>query len=288
MNKQQKYAFFTIDVERFADAECVAKADYIHTDDMLDGLDVYLDILEKHGIKATLFALRNVAIKYKEQIKKYLKKGHRLALHGNRHVAPVHLTDDAFKAEILRAKRSLEHVFNTKILGYRAPFFGINDQKLSVLQETGLSYDASRINFSVARHTEHVDVNTFAQIFDEVYQKDSFYEFGHATQKFLNGRFPVSGGGYIRLSNWFFSKILLRRYIKKHRYYMFYLHPFELSSKKIPRIPGLKFYDRMYLGYGFLSFRYKIEYIIKQLKKEGYTFITFEEAVEKGILKETE
>lgn len=284
-----KYAFFSIDIERFADTECVAKSACNPREDMLDGLDVYLNILDKHGIKATLFCLRDTALKYKDQIRRHLKNGHRLALHGNRHTPPSKMDNETFYREIELAKHSLEQVFKTKIHGYRAPFFALDNSKLHLLKELGFRYDSSRINFSPARHTESIDTTDFQKHTSAVYEKDGFYEFGHAISTFSKIRFPVSGGGYIRLPNWHFSKFLLWRYIKKHDYYMFYLHPFELSKKKCPKIKGLKFYDKMYLGYGFLTFPMKINYIIKRLKKEGFIFTTFEDAVEQNIYKkETE
>ena len=81
------------------------------------------------------------------------------------------------------------------------------------------------------------------------------------------------------MSNWFFINALIKRYAKKNDYYMFYLHPFELSKEKLPKLGKLKFYDKMYLKKGNLLYRYKIENIIKILKKTGYKFTTFEKLV---------
>ena len=281
----KKYAYFSIDIERFSDTECVAKSGQKSNVDIMDGLDKYIELLDKHGIKATLFCLRDTAIKHKEQIRRHLLNGHRLALHGNRHTPPTSMDDATFAKEIKSAKQSLEQIFNTKILGYRAPFFALDNSKLRILKELGFKYDSSLINFSPARHTTIIDVNRFQKITDTVFVQDTFHEFGHATSNAMKIRFPLSGGGYIRLSNWFFSKFLLWRYIKKHDYYMFYLHPFELSKKKLPKIKKLKFYDKMYLGYGFRTLPFKINYIIKRLKKEGYSFTTFEQAVEQNLYK---
>ena len=243
-----KYAFFTVDVERFADTECVANSDFLPKTDMMDGLFVYINILDKHGIKATMFALRETAMKHKDQLRKYIKNGHRLALHGERHVAPIHLEDNIFKTELLHAKKVLEETFHSKIIGYRAPFFGIDNNKLKLLQKIGFHYDSSCLNYSAARHTTAVNLNHFSPIFDGVCVNDNFYEFESSCENVFGTGFPVSGGGYIRLSNWLFARQLLKRYINTHNYYMFYLHPFELSKEKKPYIHGLKFYDKMYLG----------------------------------------
>ena len=51
MKKQNdKYAFFTIDVERFVDTECVYKTGQTVNETMLDGLDRFIAILDKYGI----------------------------------------------------------------------------------------------------------------------------------------------------------------------------------------------------------------------------------------------
>ena len=45
--KREKYAVFTIDVEDFADTECVAKSGQRVRRHMLDGLDIYIRLLEQ-------------------------------------------------------------------------------------------------------------------------------------------------------------------------------------------------------------------------------------------------
>ena len=88
---------------------------------------------------------------------------------------------------------------------------------------------------------------------------------------------PLSGGGYVRLGNWGFVLSMLSDYLRKSDYYVFYLHPFELSKQKVPHVPHLKPHDQWYLSVGLHTYRAKIETIIKLLKKFGYEFVTFEE-----------
>jgi len=77
-------------------------------------------------------------------------------------------------------------------------------------------------------------------------------------------------------------KPVIKKYIKTHDYYVFYLHPFELSRKKVPKIKGLKSYDRYYLSQGVKTFPSRIVSIIEMLQEEGYEFVTFEELVSAG------
>jgi len=280
MKKQaDKHAFFTIDVERFADTECIYNSGQHVKETMLDGLDRYIDILDKYNIKATLFVLSDMAYEIKDKLKEYIKKGHKIALHGKDHIPPKFISNERFKEEIQEAKEKLEDMFCMPVIGYRAPCFSMNLEKLELLKKLGFEYDASRIDFSAARHTEHMDMSDFDKVRNEVYKKDDFYEFGISTQKVFGKQFPVSGGGYIRISNWLFASYMLKKYIKHNDNYVFYLHPFELSKEKSPRVSKLKLYDRFYLKFGKFSYPYKIEYIIKKLKKYGYRFSTFEDAI---------
>ena len=86
--KQNKLAFFTIDAESFKHTECVHKTKEPVLDDMLDGIDEYLAVLEKHGINATLFFMLETALSIKEKVFSYIERGHKIAVHGLTHVAP--------------------------------------------------------------------------------------------------------------------------------------------------------------------------------------------------------
>ena len=282
-NNQPKYAFFSIDVERFADTECVYKSKQKVNSSMLDGLDVYIRMLDKHGIKATLFVLSDVADEIKEQLEGYVANGHRIAIHGKAHIAPKLLSDEEFTEQLSSAKTKLEDMLQTSIKGYRAPCFGINQQKFELLKGIGFDYDSSRMDFKAARHHANVEMTGFDNPMGEMYVKNGFSEFGLSTQKVFGKKFPVSGGGYLRLANWLFARYMIKKYIKHNNYYMFYAHPFEFSKEKIPKIKKLKLYDRMYLGFGHYSYPYKIEFIIKQLKKNGYIFTTIEDYIENHL-----
>ena len=284
-NKHSKYAFFSIDVERFIDTECVYKSKQKVNSTMLDGLDEYMKILDKYGVKATMFVLSDIAEDIQEQLKRYLKNGHRIAIHGKAHIAPKLMTDEQFKSQLTSAKEKLENMFDTRILGYRAPCFGINQKKFELLKDMEFMYDSSRMDFSGARYHSNVDMQGYDNPIGEMYVKNGFCEFGLPTERVFGQNFPVSGGGYLRLANWFFARHMIKRYIKHSDYYMFYAHPFEFSKEKIPKIKKLKLYDRMYLNFGHFSYPLKIEYIIKLLKKNGYIFTTVEDFMENNLKK---
>ena len=133
------------------------------------------------------------------------------------------------------------------------------------------------MDFSSLPHDRQIDVSGFTRLLRHVFVKNDFYEFGIPCQKIFNHNFPISGGGYVRLSVWPFVRSLIHQYIADNDYYVFYLHPFELSREKVPQIKNLKPYDQFYLSYGLRNYRAKINMIIVMLKKMGFEFVTFEE-----------
>jgi len=270
-----KFAVFTMDVEAFSDTECINNLAYPPDVDIADGLDRYIDILDKHGIKGTLFTVGSFAPKIQDKLEQYIKRGHRIALHSYDHMAPMLQSVEDFKQKTADAKRELEKMLGTEIVGYRAPCFSMDNSRLDVLRELGFKYDSSHLGFP-ARHTVALDLSDFDERRCGVYEKNGFYEFGMSSGNLFGKSFPVSGGGYVRLSEWIFIRPLIHRFIKKNDYYVFYLHPFELTKKRIPFIRELKAYDKFYTQAGIKTYSYKIERIIRMLKKSGYEFITFE------------
>ena len=92
MEQRKKYAVFTMDVEEFTDTECVANSGQTVTCDMLDGLDEYIRLLEKHDIRATLFTVCQTACRHKERLQRYLARAaaHPAGVHGQRTLPPRH------------------------------------------------------------------------------------------------------------------------------------------------------------------------------------------------------
>lgn len=277
---QKKYAVFTIDVERFADTECISSSGIRVTDDLMDGLDEYINMLNRHGIKATLFTVGDLAPKIADRLRGHIANGHRLALHSYSHVPPMSVSVEQFRENIQLAKKQMKDLLGVNVIGFRAPCFSIDKARLNVLQELGFQYDSSNLDFPAARHTVKLDLDDFQSLRHGIFRKQDFYEFSLCKEKIFGHTFPISGGGYVRLTNWSFIKNMIQRNIRRNDYYVFYLHPFELTKKKIPFFKELKSYDKYYIMHGISTYKRRIEQIIRMLKKSGYEFVTFEELVQ--------
>ena len=91
--KRKKNAEFTNEDEKLADKECVAKSGQRVRRHMLDGLDIYIRLLEQYQIRATMFAVCRTALRERERGQRYVDRGYRRALHGVVHVPPCGMDD---------------------------------------------------------------------------------------------------------------------------------------------------------------------------------------------------
>lgn len=276
MNKR-KYAVFTMDVEAFTDADCIRSAGIQVDTDLLDGFDTYIDLLDRYDIKSTLFTVGELAPKITDRLHRCISRGHRLALHNYEHVAPMSVPVEEFRQRTREAKERLSRLFDTEVQGFRAPCFSIDKARLDILQELGFRYDSSYLGSQVARHPVKLDLKGYEQLRKGVLHKDGFYEYELPKKRLLGIPMPISGGGYVRLFRWDVMKTLIKQYLKHSDYYVFYVHPFEMTNRKVPVLRELSAYENFYLSAGIRSYARKVEYIIQLLIYYGFEFVTFEE-----------
>lgn len=276
-----KYAFMTMDVESFYDIEILKDKNikYNEAYSFEEAMEGYIHLLDKYQIKGTFFTLVSSLNQAKPYLEMALKNGHEVALHGLNHVSPLMMNEKQFEENITEAKRILEAELHTDIIGYRAPCFGILDSYIEILKRNGFQYDSSSLNFHLAINSGKVDLNNYERLNSLCYKKDSFIEITPNRVRAYSGHLPVSGGGYIRLVPWFVIRYYIRKCIHKSNAYMFYVHPYEMSNKKVPKIKDLKFVEKLFLKIGRKSYLNKIEKIIKYLKKKGFEFKSLKEYV---------
>ncbi|MBW1741665.1 MAG: polysaccharide deacetylase family protein [Deltaproteobacteria bacterium] len=138
MSKVGRYAVFTVDVEKpYPDGE--------------KGVYDYLEIFEKHGIKATFFMSGDVAEDDPKIVEAILQKGHEISSHGWRHPGidlPMGrglFLDQLSHTELRRHVKSSKEILQdigTEPLGFRAPSFRMNEKVLKVVAEY-FTYDSS-------------------------------------------------------------------------------------------------------------------------------------------------
>ena len=276
-----KYAFMTMDVESFYDIEILKDKDIPYNDlySAEEGIIDYINLLDKYDIKGTFFTLATSLPKVKDSLINALNNNHEIALHGYNHKSPLLMNEKEFEENIIKAKNILETELNTKIIGYRAPCFGILDSHIEILKRNGFKYDSSSLNFHLAINSSKVDLKSYERLNTLCYRKDNFIEITPNRVRAYSGHLPVSGGGYIRLVPWFVIRYYIKKCIYKCNAYMFYVHPYEVSKTKTPKIESLKFVEKLFIKIGRKSYLKKIEKIIKYLKKKGFEFKSLKEYV---------
>ena len=275
MNK--KFAILSMDVEDWYHLYYfMGKADKNYS--MIDGFTNYIDLLNEKGVKTTFFVLGELAQSIKNEIRYAISCGHEIACHGYTHLRPIDLSVADFKEQLIKSKSVLEDVAGREVIGYRAPCYGIDNERYQILSEVGFKYSSSKMNVSGHPLYGEINLNDFHKCLSGVYRKGDMFEFALNTEKFLGKNIAVSGGGWIRLLPWrTLMKPLIKKNIKNSDCYTLYIHPFELSKKEMPKVEGTGLLNNIRARKGLGKVEGKIETLIDLLKENDFEIKTFEE-----------
>jgi polysaccharide deacetylase family protein (PEP-CTERM system associated) len=276
----KKYAVLSMDIEDWYHLDYFSGKKLDKSYSMLDGLTNYIDLLNKHDVKTTFFTLSELSDIAKERILYAVKSGHEIACHGKTHIRPILLDVDTFSRDIAEAKEILSNFIGKEVVGYRAPCYSIDRQHYDAVIRAGFKYSSSKIAFNEHPLYGKLDLDDFEQPMKGIYRKDGFYEFELSTKEFFGRNIPVSGGGYIRILPWLFMKPMIKGYLKNAEVYALYIHPFELSNKKMPIVGGTTFLTNVRARRGLGKVEGKIEQLIEILKSNGFEIKTFSNVID--------
>lgn len=199
-----------------------------------------LDLLEEHGVRATFFVLGWVAKRQPALVREIVRRGHEIASHGYGHELLFEIGPAGFKSDLRESRLLLEDLSGERIKGYRAPSFSITRQSLwalDILLEEGFVYDSSIFPI---RHDVYgiPDANPFPHRIERA--AGTLWEFPMTTValRFAGARrrFPVGGGGYLRLLPVRFVINAFDRVNRVERQPgVLYFHPWEIDPGQ-PRI----------------------------------------------------
>lgn len=187
-----------------------------------------LDLLDRHGVKATFFVLGWVAEHYPDLVAEIDRRGHEIGCHSYYHRLVYDMTPHQFKEDTARAKDVLEQLLGKRVRGYRAPSYSITQKSLwayDILEELGFEYDSSVFPI----HHDRYGIPG-APRFPYRVPGHTLQEYPLSTAPIYGNHIPVSGGGYFRLFPYWFIKGALKRINKEEgRSFMFYFHPWEID-----------------------------------------------------------
>ena len=213
-----------------------------------------LALLARHNTHATFFTLGWLAERYPQLVRAIVDQGHELASHGYGHERASDLSREAFRDDIVRAKRLLEDIGGVAVQGYRAPSFSIGTGNLwafDSLQAAGYRYSSSIYPI----HHDHYGMPDAPRFAHEV--ADGLIEIPVTTLRLRGRNWPSSGGGYFRLLPYALSRWMIGKVNADDRQpAIFYFHPWEIDHDQ-PRVAGidLKTRFRHYVNIGRMENR---------------------------------
>lgn len=231
---------FTVDVEDYFHVS--AFADVIRPEDW----DQYecrvtastrriLDIAAKHATRGTFFILGWVADRFPELVREIHAAGHEIGCHSHMHQLVYELGPQRFRADLIRARDTLEHIIGEPVTLFRAPSFSITRQSLwalEILVEEGFDTDSS---IYPVRHDRYGIPGSAKVPYCVSTPAGVMREFPGMTCRIAGLTVPVGGGGYLRLLPWSITARLLKQIRAEERPLNVYLHPWEVDADQ-PRI----------------------------------------------------
>lgn len=192
---------------------------------------IMLDMLDETGCKATFFILGILAAYRPGLVKEIAARGHEIAIHGQNHVAMFNLSREEAKKDLQECIDIVTNITGEKLHGYRAPFFSINATNLwllEILAELGLTYDSSIFPIKMPRYgIEGFNGNDSLYVLPNGMK---LVELPLTVASYAGKKWPVSGGGYIRLMPAYFVKKVFSDLEKRNQNSMIYMHPYEFDT----------------------------------------------------------
>jgi polysaccharide deacetylase family protein (PEP-CTERM system associated) len=210
--------------------------------------DAVLALFAESGVKATFFTLGWVAARYPGLIRRIVDAGHELANHGWAHDRVFTMDAAKFRADLARARGTLEDAGGVAVTGYRAPSFSIDARTPwahCVLAEEGYAYSSS---VAPLRHDHYGWPEAPRYAFRPLADAD-LVELPVTVAQFGNRR-TATGGGFFRLLPAALTDLAVRQVTAAGQPAIFYFHPWEIDPGQ-PRVANaplrskLRHYSRL-------------------------------------------
>lgn len=213
-----------------------------------------LDILDRHGVKATFFCTTNFAGNAPDIIGRILGSGHEIAAHGCDHWNPE-------PGDVFRAKEELEKMTGRPVMGYRQPrMFPVSDDDI---RKAGYLYNSSLNPCFIPGHYNHLDKPRTC------FMRDGVLQIPASVTPWI--RFPLFWLSLHNLPLWLY-KAFARRTVKHDGYLSVYFHPWEFFP--LGEHPEFKvgFVSRNHAG---AELERRLDSVIRMFKEQGEEFVTY-------------
>ena len=134
-----KIAVFSIDVEEWYHLEYFKNSKTDRKKSVMDGLNTFIKIVDKHNIKASFFIVGELIQTLKSTIKNLDIEGHDIGLHSYFHKRPVVQNINEFIKDTKDTISEMKSILPNNSFGYRSPCFAIDRERLDeVIQAAAL------------------------------------------------------------------------------------------------------------------------------------------------------
>jgi polysaccharide deacetylase family protein (PEP-CTERM system associated) len=209
-----------------------------------------LELLARHGVKATFFILGWVAERHSKMVREIAAAGHEIGCHSYAHRLVYDLTPTEFREDTKRAVAAIRDACGVTPRVYRAPSYSITKRSwwaLEVLAELGFTHDSSiypiaHDRYGIPGFSRHATVlDTPSGQIQEIPVA--------AVRLFSHRAAPVGGGGYLRLLPYRYTAAGIRRINREDRQpACIYFHPWEVDPDQPRLTPGMVSRLRTYTG----------------------------------------
>lgn len=209
-----------------------------HPSRVVDNTRRVLDLLGRHGTKATFFVLGWVAERFPQIVREIVAAGHEVACHSYWHRCIWHLSPDEFRADTRRARAAIEDAGGQAVVGYRAPSFSVVEQSLwalEILSQEGFLYDSSV--FPIHHDVYGMPHAPQAPFEWACGEGCHLFEFPPTTVRLGPWNLPAAGGGYLRILPEWYTRWAFRKARREGRGLVLYFHPWEVDPHQ-PRLRG--------------------------------------------------
>jgi polysaccharide deacetylase family protein (PEP-CTERM system associated) len=198
------------------------------------GVDRLLELLDRHGTRATFFVLTWHAEHWRPIVRTIHRAGHEVASHGCEHRLVYQQTAAEFAEDVRRSKALLEDTVGEPVIGYRAPSYSVTARSMWALAElhaAGFLYDSSIYPMKRGRYgVPHAPRHPHRR-------PEGIVEFPLPTWRVLGRNVPAAAGAYLRVFPLALSFRALRQLNGADHPAALNVHPWELDPEQ-PRVRG--------------------------------------------------
>jgi len=205
------------------------------------GIDIILDLLNKHNISATFFVVGEILQHDPELIDKIISNDHEIAFHTMHH---DRIDSPNFSNKFDDELKEFQKLTNDKSKGFRAPTFSLNEKSsfiIKMLEKYNYIYDSSIMPAKTSMYgNPNADKKPYkitSENLEHNSENGKLWEFPLMVTKLLGKQIPAAGGFYLRTLPLYMIKNAIKNYENEHMPACFYVHSWELTPELMPRIP---------------------------------------------------